>query len=190
MANPHKKKQPVRLSYLAAVICSLGFASFAAWPYLTRAAERVTEGKTVSVSEVQKDVNASEKDSKKKMEKDKPFEPKSITIQPDGSILVGGKAGLKELRDGKLVDVPNFGGMDVRGLTVHQDSTWAAAKDGLWKKDGNEWKNIKQGDFHAVTFDRDGSILAAGKTGVWRSTSGSDWELVKGTETGEKPDHD
>jgi hypothetical protein len=145
----------------------------------------------VSVSEVQKDVDASAKETKKKIEKNKPFEPKAILALPDGSVLMGSKGGLKELRDNQVLDVEGFGGSEVRGLTVHEGSVWAAAKDGIRKKDGaTEWKNIKHGDFWAVTFAQDGSVLASGKTGVLRSKNGSDWEMMEGTETGAKPEHD
>ena len=184
------KKQPIRLSSTAAVICAVAFGGIAAWPYLTRATERISQGKPVSVSEVQRDVEASQKQKTKKMDKDKPFEPKSVIVQPDGTLLVGGKAGLKELRDGKLVAVEDFGGMEVRGLTARDGVLWAAAKDGIWKKEGSAWKNIKDGDFWALAFDQNGSMLAAGKMGVLRSTDGSAWDMVAGTETGWKPEHD
>jgi hypothetical protein len=126
----------------------------------------------------------------KKMEKDKPFEPKSVLVQPDGSLLIGGKAGLQELRDGQVFPVESFGGLEVRGLTAKDGVVWAAAKDGLWKKQRSGWENIKKGDFWAVTFDQDGSMLLAGKTGVLRSKDGRAWDMVAGTETGSKPDHD
>lgn len=184
------KKQPIRLSSAAAIVCGLAFGGLALWPYLSRATERFSQGKSVSVSDVRKDVEKSERQKMREMEKDKAFEPKSVFAQPDGTLLVGGKAGLKELRDGKLVPVENFGGMDVRGLTMEKGVLWAAAKDGIWKKEGAEWKNVKSGDFFAVNFDQTGRIYAAGKQGVFQSSDAVKWELVPGTESGAKPEHD
>ena len=113
-----------------------------------------------------------------------------MVAQADGTLLVGGKVGLKTLKDGKLVDVEDFKGVDVRGLANRDGVIWAAAKDGIWKREGTEWKNIKSGDFWAVTFEGGGSIIAAGKMGVLRSKDGSSWDVIPGTETGWKPEHD
>lgn len=183
------KKPPIRFGYITAAIVGLGFAGFAAWPYLATAAERLAQGQPVTAEAVKKDVAKAGKEQEMKMEKDKAFEPKSVLPQADGTALVGGKQGLMEWRDGKLAPVAGFAGMEVRGLAAGRDGTlWAAAKDGLWKRTGAEWKNVREGDFWSVAQGADGALFLAGKMGVLRSADGAQWEPLPGTATGWKPE--
>ena len=179
-------RPPTRFGYKAAVVVALGFGGFAAWPYISTAAERLSQGKAVNAGEVNKEVEKAEREKEKK---EKGFEPKSVLAMADGSALVGGKQGLMEWRDGKLTPVAGFTGMEVRGLAVTKDgSLYAAAKDGLWKRSGSEWKSVREGDYWGVSVAPDSALLVAGKMGVLRSSDGTQWEPLKGTETGWKPE--
>lgn len=181
-------KSPTRFGYKVAVITAVAFAGLASYPYLSRAAEKVAQGQAVNTAEIKKDVEKANKEKEKKDDKGKPFEPKSVLAIKGSNLLVGGKGGLKELRDGKLEAAPGYDGGEVRGLALGKDgSVFAAAKDGLWKRTGSEWKNIQDGDFHGISADADGVLYLAGKGGVTSSVDGAVWGPVKGTETGWKP---
>jgi hypothetical protein len=192
MSTPNSA--PTRFGYKVAVIVALGFSAFAAWPYLSRAVERTAQGQPVTAEALKNDVEKAAKEKEKKMEKEKMekekgFEPKAVLALGDGSVLIGGKGGLKIWREGQLEPVGGFGGYEVRGLALAKDGVlYAAAKDGLWKRTGDEWKNMQEGDFHGVSTTADGAVFLAGKTGVLRSADGGKFELVKGTETGWKPE--
>jgi hypothetical protein len=192
MSTPNSA--PTRFGYKVAVIVALGFAAFAAWPYLSRAAERAAQGQPVTAEALKNDVEKAAKEKEKKMEKEKMekekgFEPKAVLALGDGSVLIGGKGGLKTLRGDKLEPVAGFGGYEVRGLAQARDGAlYAAAKDGLWKRTGEDWKNVREGDFHGVSTSADGAVFLAGKMGVLRSADGANFEPVKGTETGWKPE--
>jgi hypothetical protein len=181
-------KSPTRFGYKVALITALAFGGVASWPYLSRAAEKAAKGEAVSAAEVKKEVEKEEKEKEKKDDKNKPFEPKSVLAIKGNNLLVGGKGGLKELKDGKLEAVAGFEGGEVRGIASTKDgSLFAAAKDGLWKRTGGSWKNVREGDYWGISEDAEGVLYVAGKTGVFRSADGAQWEPVKGTETGWKP---
>lgn len=184
-----KSRPPVRFGYKVAFIVAAGFLGVAALPYISNAAERLAQGKPVSAEEVKKDVYLEARENEKKTQKG--FEPKAVLALADGAVLIGGKGGLHDWRDNTLTPVPGFGGMEVRGLARAKDGTiYAAAKDGLWKRTGAEWKSVQEGDFHGVAAAADGTLFVAGKMGVLRSSDGTNWEPLKGTESGKKEDHD
>ena len=185
-------KQPTRFGYKMAVIFALGFAGFAAWPYLSNATERLSEGKPVTMDAVKRDVEKEDRDKGREREKrggyGRAFEPKSVLALNDGSLLVGGKPGLQEWRDGQLKRVEAFEGEEARGLAVTSDgSVWAASKDGLWKRTGTEWKQVRDGDFWGISVNAEGVLFLVGKTGVLRSRDGEQWESLPGAEMSSKP---
>lgn len=184
-------RPPTRFGYKSAVILALGFAGFAAWPYLSTAAGRLAQGRPVTVEVVSKEVEKANKAYERKMEKEKTFEPKAVLALADGTTLLGGKQGLMEWRNGQVTPVADFGGMEVRSLVASGDGTlWAAAKDGLWKRAGAEWQHVRKGDFHGVSLSADGALFLTGRMGVFKSRDGRHWEPLAGTETGWKPEHD
>ena len=188
MSTP-AKKSPTRFGYNTAALVAVGFAAIAAWPYIAQAAERLTAGQPVTAATVKADVEKKAKEQEKKAMKDKAFEPKALFPQADGSILLGAKQGLYQWSDGKLAQVSEFPGMEVRGLAAGKGGElWAAAKDGAWVRSGTAWKKAHEGDFHGVAVTPDGAVLLAGKMGVLRSADGANWETLKGTETGWKPE--
>jgi hypothetical protein len=179
-------RPPTRFGYKVAVICACAFGGVAAWPYIATAAERLAQGKEVSSAEVKKDVAKAEKEKERK---DGKFEPKAVLVGSDGGLLIGGKHGLSEWRNGTLTSIGGFPGHEVRGLATGKDgAVIAAAKDGLWQRNGSEWRQIQNGDFHGITIGTDGVVYASSKAGVVRSTDGAKWEVLPGTETGWKPE--
>lgn len=192
LMSANTPRPATRFGDSTAIFVAIGFVALASWPYLSHAVGRLTQGKAVTTHEVKMDVAKAEKAQMKKAEKHKEFEPKAVLALSDGVALVGGKGGLREWRNGELMDVPSFGGMDVRALATGKDGAhYAAAKDGLWKRTASQWTLVHEGDFHGISASADGALFVAGKMGVLRSSDGATWEPLQGIE-GEKhhDDHD
>lgn len=181
-------KPPTRFGYKIAGFVVIAFGGIAAWPYLSIAAERLSEGRPVTAETVKAEVGKAAREKEKKGGRG--FEPKAVLALGDGTVLVGGKGGLQEWRAGKLAPVETFPGDEPRGLVAAGDGAiYAAAKDGLWKRSGADWTKVRSGDFHAVSIGADGALFVAGKMGVLRSADGAEWEALAGTETDwKKPD--
>jgi ligand-binding sensor domain-containing protein len=186
--SPSQPRRPWGLR--AAIGGAAVFAVVAAWPYLTATSIMLAQGESISPDAVKHQVAHAEKMAKKKMEMqkdknghaDKPIEAKGVLALADGSLLLGTKTGIATLRDGELKIDKRFPGDEVRSLALAPDgSIWAASKDGVWNRSGDEWIKRHSGDFHGVHVAANGSVAIAGKPGVISATDGRSFVLVKGS---------
>ncbi len=94
-----------------------------------------------------------------------------------GIIYVGAQEGLYRLDGDKLVAVEALAGVPVRGLAESRFGIVAAAKNGIWLVQGEDWTRVHKGDAWNASNRADGSAVVSVKDkGLLVSGDGKKWQ--------------
>lgn len=123
----------------------------------------------------------------KPMKLNKPLEIKAVALLPDGSMLLGGTAGLCLWKDGVANPVKGLSGGNLPAGEIKDVAVdllgrwWVATKEGVaFRNSDGQWQASLEGDVHRLQSGPAGSVyVTLGKgEGVKKTTDGKTWELV------------
>lgn len=177
-SKPVRPAIPLPWPYRSALFGVALFVTVAGFPYAAAAVRLLVAGQPVRLQAVQKQLRTNEM----RMEAaGKGREVKAVAVLPDGTLYLGGKAGLAVLRHGQAEPVTDWPDAEVKSLASASDGTlWVVGKEALWRRDGGSstWNRVREGDAHSIEIAPDGMLYLAGKTGLRRSRDGQTWEEV------------
>ncbi len=103
-------------------------------------------------------------------------ELKSSFVSSTGERFLGAKYGVYQVQDGKATPVAGLEMAEVRGWLERDGVLYAAAKQGLYRREAGAWSQVLAMDVWTVTARVDGQLEAVGKKMLWLSADGKNWQ--------------
>jgi hypothetical protein len=107
-------------------------------------------------------------------------ELKSAFTTSTGERLLATKMGVYQQQGETLEPVNGLEGVEVRGWLEHQGAVYAAAKQGLYRRDNGVWQSLFMMDLWTVSLRPDQQLEAVGKKTIYVSADGKTWAEDKG----------
>lgn len=93
----------------------------------------------------------------------------------DGERLLATKTGVYAEQGGTLLPVAGLEGVEVRAWLVEGGVLYAAAKQGLYRREQGQWRPVLRQELLHVAAAAGGGLEAVGRNMLWRSADGRDW---------------
>jgi ligand-binding sensor domain-containing protein len=170
--------------YLTWVVL-IPFLLLAVVPWVQAMARVGERGEKWTVETLKKEVKAMEYE-KKRQDPQEQKELKTALVSGQGEWYWGTKTGLYTSTAGKEPQLVEKGPQaEVKSLIESEDGTlWAAGKDGVWRRRGQEWQKCYAEEVHTLTLEqRKKPILVTKHKGTLRSEDeGATWQSVAGSD--------
>ncbi|GHD58074.1 PepSY domain-containing protein [Jeongeupia chitinilytica] len=103
-------------------------------------------------------------------------EAKALLQLADGTLVVGGKHGLWEIRAGRAEPALTGKRIEVFQFVNAPQGVFAATSSGLYRRDASAWTKQLAGNVTTVAVLADGSLIAGEAGKLQRSTDGEHWQ--------------